>query len=90
MRQEGWFEDRQSGQVTAKHQFSSEWLKLPNSLFINGCPGWDRTSDQVINSFLVQLFQHVCNCLYLTSLTALILEEESHISMRHESAGREF
>jgi hypothetical protein len=43
MRQEGWFEDPQSGQVTAKHQFSSDQPFLHNSLYINGCPGWDRT-----------------------------------------------
>jgi hypothetical protein len=30
------------------------------SLLGNGCPGWDRTSDQVINSYLLRLLFDVC------------------------------
>src|ERR1035437_5165203 len=37
----------------------------------NGCPSWDRTSDQVINSFLVWVFSTVCICPLVALLTCL-------------------
>ena len=45
--------------------------KIAQVLEGNGCPGRDRTYDQVINSFLVSLFSRVCICPLLTSLTDL-------------------
>jgi hypothetical protein len=40
----------------------------------NGCPGWDRTSDQVINSQKKSVSADVFHCLHVSSLTQCFSE----------------